>query len=233
MRTPTRTLGLVGGLGLEAGIFYYERLAKTCENAGALLRMLLVHGDAQTSVGHMFAGEHAQLAAYLSGLIGQLAAGGADIAAIPAVTPHVCIADVVSASPIPIVNMLEVLSAELQRSKLRRIALFGTRFVIESDLYGSLPSSIEPVHPSRSEIERIDEMYRNYAVHGHGGASERAEFTAIANGLIAREGVESIVLAGTDLSSLFAAEKPAFPYVDASELHINAILERILPTLSS
>lgn len=224
----TRTFGLVGGLGVEAGIYYYQHLVKAHAQLGVTLRLLLVHADVQKAVDHMFAREYGELSQYLGGLIRQLAAGGAELAAIPAVTPHVCIDAVIEAAPIPIVNILQAVAAELQRRAFRRIALFGTRFVIESDLYGALPSSIQVVRPSPEEIARIDTLYRSYAVSGQGGAQEREEFTQIASDLCSREQLDTVVLAGTDLSALFESHEPAFPYVDASQIHLAAIMERLV-----
>ncbi len=227
MNPKTRTLGLIGGLGLEAGIYYYEHLAKEHAKLHVPLRMVLVQADIGKAMGHVIAGETDLLAEYLSGLIAQLADGGADVAAIPAVTPHICIDAVVRTSSLPIVNILHALSADLQNRGVARIALFGTRFVIESDLYGALPPSIDVVRPRRDEVARIDHLYRSYAVSGQGGEDERTEFTNIANALCRRESLDAVILAGTDLSALFAYDPPDFPYVDASQVHIAAIMERL------
>lgn len=227
--TTSKTFGLVGGLGVEAGIYYYEHLIQAHAELGMPLRLLLVHADIRKAMGHVIDGEPELLAEYLTGLIRQLAAGGAQIAAIPAVTPHICIDAVAQASPIPLVNILQATAAELQKRGLRRIALFGTRFVIESDLYGALPDSIDVVRPRPEEIVRIDHLYRTYAVTGHGGQAERAEFTQIANTLCEREQLDAVILAGTDLSALFESNEPTFPYADASQIHINAIMQALIP----
>lgn len=226
MKQP-KTLGLIGGLGLEAGIYYYQHLAKAYAQLHVPLQMVLVHADAQKSVGHVTSGEYEQLAEYLTGIVRQLAEGGAEVAAIPAVTPHICIDAVSEASPIPLVSMLDALADGLQQRSVRRIALFGSRFVIESDLYGRLPGSVTAVHPTADEIARIDEMYREYAVYGKGGDEERAEFTRIAQRLCERERLDAIVLAGTDLSAMFESYEPEFPYVDASNIHIDAIMHAL------
>lgn len=230
MKDRTRTLGLVGGLGVEAGIYYYAHLVKAHADLGVPLRMVLVHADISKAMGHVIAGEREQLAEYLVRLIEQLANGGAGLAVIPAVTPHICIDAVVKASPIPLLSILDALANDLQRRGFRRIALFGTRFVIESNLYGALPPSIEVVRPAGEELARIDHLYRTYAVSGKGGEQEREEFTHIASELCARERLDAIVLAGTDLSALFESHEPAFPYVDASQAHIAAIMECLKST---
>jgi aspartate racemase len=225
--TQTRTLGLIGGLGLEAGIYYYEHLAKAHEQRGELLHLVLVHAHAPTAVGHMFAGEREQLAQYLLGFIRQLAAAGAELAAIPAVTPHACIDLVVRESPIPVVSILDALACELDARGVRRIALFGTKFVIESELYGSLPPSTQAVRPSDEETARIDHLYRSYAVQGVGGDAERAEFDELGKRIAQRERLDAIVLAGTDLSALYEGREPAFPFIDASKVHIDAIMREL------
>ena len=222
-----RTLGLIGGLGYEAGMYYYGQLVRACEERGQTLRMLLVHAEIRKAMGHVAAGERDELAAYLRALVAQLAAGGAEIAAIPAVTPHLVIDAVAQDSPVPLVSMLEALSTDLQQRGMRRVALFGTRFVIESDLYGALPAAIEAVRPRPEEIDRIDSLYRSYAMSGQGGAAEREAFTAIARELCARERLDAVVLAGADLSALFDGYEAPFPNVDASQVHIAAILDRL------
>jgi aspartate racemase len=171
--------------------------------------------------------ERPQLAEYLLSLISQLADAGAEIAAIPAVTPHACIDMAAARSPIPLVSILEALAADVERRGLRRIALFGTKFVMQSNLYGALPPAIEVVRARPDEFERIDHLYRSYAVNANGGAAERAEFTEIANELCRRERLDAVILAGTDLSALFEGREPAFPYVDASQVHIDAIMRSL------
>jgi aspartate racemase len=224
----TKTLGLIGGLGLEAGIYYYKHLAKAHDDLGVPLQLVLVHADVNKAVGHMFAGELEELAQYELSLVRQLAAAGAGVAAIPAVTPHACIDAVMEASPVPLVNILHAIRDELQARGIRRIALLGTQFVIHSDLYGALPDSIDVIRPTAQESARIDELYRAYAVTGIGGGDERAELNRIGRNLCARERLDAIVLAATDLSALFESREPEFPYVDASRVHIAAIMRRLI-----
>jgi aspartate racemase len=155
-----------------------------------------------------------------------LSEAGADVAAISAVTPHVCITELANASPIPIVNILDVVRAELDSRGLQRIALLGTRYVIESELFGSL-SGFDVVTPTASETSVIDSVYRELALRGHGVPGDRESLSRIALDLCERERLDAVVLAGTDLSVLFDSEDPAFPSVDCSLVHIRAIAERL------
>ncbi|MGZ3553920.1 MAG: hypothetical protein ACXWNK_18000 [Vulcanimicrobiaceae bacterium] len=51
------TLGLIGGLGLGAGIYYYRQLVNEFEERGEALRLLFAHADVRRVLGHVRAGE--------------------------------------------------------------------------------------------------------------------------------------------------------------------------------
>ena len=42
--------------------------------------------------------------------------------------------------------------------------------------------------------------------------------------MIEKQGVQAIVLAGTDLSSFYAEQKPDYPYLDVAQLHIDQLI---------
>ena len=220
------TLGLIGGLGLGAGIYYYRELVKATAARGQPLSMLLTHADVRKVLGHIGAGETAELAAYLRDLIEPLGSAGCDIAVIPAVAPHICIAQLAAVSPLPIISILNVIRDELEQRQLRRVALFGNRYVIETDLYGALPG-VDVVRPRPDETAAIDRTYAALVSRGHGISDDRAFFRDIAVELCGREQLDAVILAGTDLSILYDSEEPDFPAVDCSRVHIRAIVERL------
>jgi aspartate racemase len=71
-------------------VHYYQALAKAHEERQKPLRLLMVHADIRRVLGHVQAKQLADLSGYLATLIGQLKDGGADLAVVTAVTPHVC-----------------------------------------------------------------------------------------------------------------------------------------------
>ena len=218
----TRTIGLIGGLGVPAGIFYYEGLVEAYARRETPLRLLFAHADAHRAVRHVRAGEVEALAEYLSGFIESLAAGGAAFAAVSAVTPHICIERLTAGSPVPIVSILDAVRDELERLHRPRVALFGSRYVIESDLYGAL-RGFDIVRPDSDEIDTIDRVYQALALRGSESADDREIFNALGAELTKRHGLDAMLLAGTDLSPMFAQHPPAFPAIDCASIHVEAI----------
>ena len=92
------------------------------------MSLATVHADMGRMVCWAEAGDAKSMAQYISGLLTRLKATGATFAALPAVTPHLCISELLAISPLPLVNLLEVVNDSVRASGFRRVALFGTRF---------------------------------------------------------------------------------------------------------
>src|SRR5207253_9266850 len=74
-------------------------------------------------------------AEYLVSGIDKLARAGADFGAISAGTPHIVFEEVRARSPIPLISIVEATREAAAKLKLRKIALFGTRFTMQGRFY--------------------------------------------------------------------------------------------------
>lgn len=219
-------LGLIGGLGVGATVHYYERLAKGCEKLGFQLDIVIMNAQTSRVFEYVEAGNRDGLAEYLNGYIRRMQAAGAEIAAIPAVTPHFCLKELVAISPVPVVSIFEPLIHELAARSARRVAIFGTRYVISAELFGAL-KEVEVIQPKPDEVDIIHNTYVDLAVTGKGSPEKHERLTTLAKTLIRRDGVDAIILAGTDLTLLFDETNTDFPHIDCAALHIGAILHRL------
>jgi len=222
-----RCIGLIGGLGVGATVHYYRELAKEHAERGSVLSLVMAHADMNRVLAAAQAGDKNELSEYLAELIGRLASAGAEFAAIPAVTPHICIVELLARSPLPIVNIVAELQSETQARGWRRAALFGTRFTMESGLFGLL-RGVEVVQPAPSEIDFVHQTYMQIASAGVGSDEQHADLTRVAHDLIRREGIDGVILAGTDLALVFNESNTDFCHIDCARLHLDAISERAL-----
>ncbi len=164
--------------------------------------------------------------AYLASFIERMARAGATAVAIPAVTPHICIAQLMQRTRVPLINIVDPIAAELRARKVRRVALFGTTFTMEGSLWGQL-AGIEISKPRPDEITFIGKAYQRILDTQQADASDAEGLRRIAADLARRDGVEAILLAGTDLALMFDEATAGFPAIDVARLHIDAIVERL------
>lgn len=219
--------GLIGGLGVSTFI-YYEGITAACAAKGVVPRLTIAHANAPTALAHVQAGRIDGLAGYLAGFVHELAAAGARCAAIPAITPHICRASLKAQIGLPLIDILDVTRDHIRARGLVRIALFGTRYTIESRLFGGL-DGIEIVDPQPDEIDDIHRIYLDLAQKGACAPEDVERLRDIARTLIRRDRVETI-LAGTDLNLIFDEGNAGFPAIDFAKAHIDAIVAAITST---
>ncbi len=228
MTAPPRIekLGLIGGLGVGATVHYYEALTAAARKAGFALPLVIAHADVERVLADVGDKKFDALAAYLADHADALAAAGATFGAIAAVTPHVCFDAVAGRTSLPLISIVAETAREIEKQGLKRVAVFGTRFTVESDFFGGLPG-VEIVRPLPQEIETVHQSYVALVGAGRGSAALETTLREVAQALIRREKVDAILLAGTELALLFGEETAGFPVVDCARVHRDAIIARL------
>jgi aspartate racemase len=224
--TQSRHFGLVGGLGVGATVIYYQAIAAACAKRQIVPRLTVAHAHAPTALAHVEADRIDTLATYLGCFVRELAAAGAGFFAIPAITPHICRAQLQRQVAIPMVDILAATAQRLAERQISRVALFGTRFTIDSGMFGAL-GAVAVVRPRDDEVDAIHRIYLQLATEGRTSADNEDQLRDLARGLARREGVEAIVLAGTDLNLVFNESNAGFPAVDCAAAHIEAIVAQM------
>ena len=223
----SKHFGLVGGLGVGATVLYYQGIAAACAERSIVPRLTVAHANAPTALAFVQAGKIEDLAAYLAGFVGELAASGASFFAIPAITPHVCLPDLKRRVSLPMVDILQVTARRLRDRRLSRVALFGTKFTIDRKLFGAL-DAFDIVRPGDDEVDEIHRIYLALATKGQISSDDEARLRELAHTLCRRDRIEAVVLAGTDLNLVFNEANAGFPAVDCAAAHIDAIVEQMM-----
>lgn len=220
-----RCLGLIGGLGPGATVHYYGKLVAAHEAQGYVPRMLIAHADVNHGRSLAEANKLDELARYLAGFVASTVAGGAEMAAIVAVTPHICTAQLLPLLRVPLIDMVSEVAQEIHARGLKRVALLGTRSTVESRMFGRL--GVDVVMPKPEEIDVIHNTYLD-VVYDRSTPQTIDRLRELASTLIRRAGAESVLLAGTDLSMVLNERNAGFPTIDCAGVHIAAITKRLL-----
>ena len=220
--------GLVAGLGVGAGIFYYRSLVKAHLARGLSPSILMVHADVRRVMRLASARATRDLADYLLGLLRHLADGGARVGTIPAFSPQICAQELAEMTPLPLINLLDVIVAEVERRRLQRVAIFGARVTMETKLFGRL-QNVDVVSPVSAEVDLVDSVYGRIVEEEQASREDYEKLRALAHKLIERERLDAILLAGTDLSFVFNPDSTDFPHLDGARTHIAAIMRKLAP----
>ena len=219
-------LGLVAGLGVGAGIFYYRSLVNAHLELGQTPRILMTHAEVSKVMDLAAARRKQELAEYLSRLLGQLAAGGAELGIIPALSPQICATELAQLTPLPLISLLDAIADEVVRRQLERVAVLGAHVTMQTALFGRLQGLAEVVSLQPAELDLAGGIYRRIVANERASGEEFESLKALAHALVDQEHVDSIILAGTDLSLVFHPGNTDFPHLDGARTHIAAIMRR-------
>ena len=157
-------------------------------------------------------------------------AGGADFAAIAANTPHVAFEEIAREAPIPMISIVEATREAAQAHGIRRAGLFGTRFTMQGRFYADrfAAAGMEVIVPTPEEQDYIHERYFADLVNGRFPPETRTRLLAIADAMIERDGIEALILGGTELPLLLRDETHhGIPLLDTTKIHVAKIVERL------
>lgn len=215
-------IGLIGGIGPAATDFYYRGLIDRHVASGIPLEATICHADVREMSRNLTDRAPARQAAIFAHLVGRMKAAGAGAAAITSMGGHFCVDELIAISPLPVLNAIPEVGAEVKRRGLRRIGIMGTRTVMESRLYGSL-TSVDVMLPEGDALDRVHAAYVAMATVGRVDEAQRHLFVDEGKRLCRDHGAEAIMLGGTDLFLAFEGIDPGFPLIDCADIHVSAI----------
>ena len=229
-----KTLGIIGGLGPESTVDYYQRIVALYRERtgdGSYPEFIITSVDLKKGLDFMDANDLTGMADYLLQGVGKLARAGANFGLISANTPHIVFGELESGSPIPLISIVEATCAAAKARKLKRLALFGTRYTMQGIFYPKVFSreGIDLVAPDAKDQEYIHDKYLNELVPGRFLAETRAGLLAIVDRLKAKSDIDGVILAGTELPLILRdADHKGIPLLDTTKIHCQAAVAEML-----
>jgi aspartate racemase len=216
-------IGLIGGIGPAATEFYYRNLVRAYVAEGRALELTIVHADMRDLVRNFSDGAPDKQAEIFSRLARRLQAAGAEAVAVTSIAGHFCIRQLEALSPLPVINAIPAIEAELVNRGMRRVGLLGTRVVMQSRLYGGV-TAVDVVAPQGESFDATHNAYVAMAADGQADDQQRELLFSVGKDLYSKQGAEAVLLAGTDLFLAFEGYDCGFPTIDCARVHIDALL---------
>ena len=229
-----RTSGMIGGLGPESTIDYYRSIIarfRARRPDGSYPHVIINSLDVAKGIAMLDAGRLNDLADYLAAGIELLVRAGADFGFIAANTPHLVFDQVQRRSAIPLLSIVRATSNFAKAHGMKKVGLFGTGFTMRANFYPEefQQAGISLVRPKESEQEFIHARYIHELLNNQFLPETRTEILHIARRMRAEDGIEALVLAGTELPLLLRDSANAeIEFLDTTMIHVEAIVDELL-----
>ncbi|MEM7296210.1 MAG: aspartate/glutamate racemase family protein [Pseudomonadota bacterium] len=218
-------IGLIGGIGPAATDFYYRELIKDAAYLGRDLELTIVHADTPTLLKNLIADDQQAQVEIYQRLTRRLLSVGAERVVVTSIAGHFCIDAFAAVSPLPLIDLTQVLVGWLNRERLTRVGILGTEVVMASGMYGKL-APVEVLAPEGAGLGKVHQAYVTLAQSGIPTPELNQVFFDEGLRLIER-GAEAVLLGGTDLNAAFSNSAPGFPVIDCARIHLDEIAKAI------
>ena len=170
-----------------------------------------------------------QVAELMLSSAAKLASIGARVLICPDNTIHQAMPLLVPRSPLPWLHIADTVAAEAAHRGLRRVAITGTRWLVQSSVYpDSLAAAgLEFLRPTDEEQEQINRIIMGELVYGQFKPEAVAVFQRILSRMRA-EGCDAVVLGCTEIPLLINDANSPLPTLDSTRLLARAALRRAL-----
>jgi len=155
----------------------------------------------------------------------KLADIGADFLICPDNTIHQVFDDVVPKSPLPWLHIAEVVATEAAQKGFKRLALLGTKYLMEGPVYPSRVEEhgIQVSIPEPEERIRINSIIFDELVYGVFKPESLVFFQEVIDRM-KNEGCDAAILGCTEIPLLVNPENSSLPTLDSTRLLSRAAL---------
>ena len=155
----------------------------------------------------------------------KLTAAGADFLICPDNTIHQAFAHVEPRSPLPWLHIAEVVAKDAADRGYRRLALTGTRWLVESAVYPDKLAArgLDCVRPDPGECEEIDRIIMDELVVGIFKPEAIATFQQTI-GRLKQAGCDAVILGCTEIPLIIDDTNSPLPTLDSTRLLARAAL---------
>lgn len=232
---PQKTIGLLGGASNVATAEYYRFLndGVNARLGGWDIAETLIAG---MNFGNIEAlvreGDWPALERYMGDKVQALVAGGADMVLCVSNTLHKPLERAMAGAPIPLIHIADPTGSAIQAQGLTRVALFGTKPVMQlDDLHARYLNrfGVTTVSPSLAEQDDIDTIIFDELVKGQIHPTSRRRYVEIVQRMRAEDDIEGLILGCTEIFLLLdQPDIPDLPIFNTARLHCEAAIDAAL-----
>ena len=228
-----KTVGIIGGIGPESTIEYYRFIIEGYreeKNDGSYPSIIINSVDLSRLIAWINAGELEPFTGYLVAGVQRLADAGADFAVLAANTAHIVFDQIRERSKIPLISIAETTFDKARELGLKRLGLLGTRFTMEARFYPEVfaRANLEIVTPNEPERALVNEKYFGELLKNVFLPETRDQLLEIINRMKERDGIDGLILGGTELPLILRGADTDLPFLDTTRIHVGRIVEELL-----
>ncbi|MEZ5107021.1 MAG: amino acid racemase [Draconibacterium sp.] len=231
-----KKIGLIGGLGPEATVDYYQRIINYFKagNINLSYPEIIIYSVTMSEfIGLVEINEYEKATDFLLEKIDMVRKAGADFVAITANTPHLFFDKLSEKAKLPLISIVEATCSEAISKNLKKPGLFGTGFTMNASFYQDVfgKRGIEVVVPENNDRELINHKLFTEIELGIFKDETKEMLVQLIQKMVDEQQIDSIILGCTEFPLILTEDNYCgIPVLNTTQIHIEEICKNCLET---
>ncbi len=228
-RGVVKTIGMIGGMGPESTIVYYEYITQTYyRRVGnyAFPEIIIYSVKFQQFIDLFIEGRWETVVDEVVKGLERLHRAGADFGIMATNTLHVVFEEIQERSRLPLISIMGPVAEAIRNERMHTVGLLGTIFTMKERFYvdGLAREGIKTLIPSEEDQQRIQQIIASELTMGQTTKESKDVFLRIIAGL-EREGARGIILGCTEIPLLLSQADCGLKLFNSTLLHAESALK--------
>jgi aspartate racemase len=226
-----RRIGLIGGMGPESTLDYYNSIINSFKNEQGILNypeIIIYSLNLSEFIDLMKKKKYDAVVELMVDKISSLKKAGAEFAAITANTPHMLFTRIMEKSSLPLISIVEATCEETRRRGFKKPGLFGTGFTMAGTFFQEVFNRFGiPVEvPEDEDRTIINEKLFSEIELGIFKDETRNLLISHIHKLVETKQIDSLILGCTEFPLILAENEYAgIPMLNTTKIHVDAIVK--------
>jgi aspartate racemase len=232
-----KTIGIIGGISWVSSIEYYRLMNEKVNNelgglhSAKILMYSIEFGNFSDEERLAEKGDWHALNETMIDAAQRLKRGGADFIVIASNTMNSRADDIQENVHIPVLHIADPTGEKVNKSGIKQIALFGTKYTMEQNFYRDRLEKkygLKVIIPNETEREEINSVIFEELCAGKFYIKSKERFIQIINRLVDEEGAQGVILGCTEIPLLIKQADVKVPVFDTMDTHAEAAVRYAL-----
>lgn len=232
-----KVIGMIGGVSWVSSAEYYKLMNQMVQeklggsHSVKVLMYSVEFGDFSKQERLGDAGNWTPLKEIMIDAAKRLELGGADFIIIGSNTMNSVAPDIEEKVHIPVLNIVDATGKKINESKIKKVALLGTKYTMENGFYSNILEKkygLMVITPNGTERDYINRVIFDQLCIGDFQNQSKNNILQIINRLASEEGAQGVILGCTELPLLIGQDDVPIPIFDTLKIHAEAAVDYAL-----
>lgn len=226
-----KQIGIIGGLGPESTVEYYQSIIKKYQEKKDNLQVLpelYINSINMYNIFKYITEERMDdLIEYLGNAARKLELLDVDGIIIAANTPHLVFEKVQKQVEVPMLSIVDAAVEEAENQGAENIGLLGTKFTMEQEFFRKpFKEKGKNIYvPEESTQQYLHEKIVRELENGIVNPETKKEFERITREMIEQYKLDTVILGCTELPMILSEEDFSIPFLDTMQVHVDKVID--------